>query len=370
VQYIGLQRIPAITHSNYGTALQRKNTMKHASRHYGRKANRAVRKNAPILLGIAAALAASAAFVKYKTKQVEQNNPPQGKFIEVDGVRLHYLEQGSGEALVLIHGNGTMADDYQISTVFERAAKTYRVIAFDRPGYGYSERPDGKTWDATAQAQLLHKALLQLGVERPIVVGHSWGTLVALSLALEQPGYVRSLVLLSGYYYPTPRVDVVVAAPMAIPALGHFLRHTVSPVLGRIVWPLAVRKLFSPSDQPARFKARFPVWMAMRPSQLRASAGDGVMMIPEAMRLSDRYRELRMPTIIMAGSGDLLALPKLHSERLHDEIAHSRLLLTPEVGHMIHQVVPDEVLKAIDMAAGKDAPMAGDTAPGSNLKAA
>jgi pimeloyl-ACP methyl ester carboxylesterase len=284
---------------------------------------------------------------------------------------LHYLEQGSGQPLVLIHGNGTIASDYEISTVFERAAEKYRVIAFDRPGYGYSERPNTTTWDATAQAALLHKALIQLGVERPIVVGHSWGTLVALSLALEQPEYVHSLVLLSGYYYPMPRLDVVLAAPMAIPVFGQFIRHTVSPILGRMVWPLAVRKLFLPSAEPARFKRKFPVWMTMRPSQLRASAGDGALMMPEAIRLGDRYKELRMPIVIMAGSGDLLALSKLHSERLHDEISHSQLVLVPEVGHMIHQVVPDEVVKAIDMAAsGIDMTTPGDDVPGSALKAA
>lgn len=344
--------------------------MKHETRYYARKIKQAAQKPAPVLLGIGFAIAAMAAVVRYKTKQVERENPPQGKFIEVEGVKLHYLEEGSGDPLVLIHGNGTMAADYQISTVFGRAAKMYRVIAFDRPGYGYSDRPKGTTWDAKAQARLLHKALIQLGVDRPIVVGHSWGALVALGLALDKPDYVRSLVLLSGYYYPMPRLDVVLSAPMAIPVIGHFMRHTVSPLVGRMVWPLAVGKLFSPSDQPARFKATFPVWMTMRPSQLRASAGDGVMMIPEAIRLGNQYHELRMPIIIMAGSGDLLALSKLHSERLHEEISHSKLLLTPDVGHMIHQTAPDEVIKAIEMAAAGDRAMPDDDAPSAALKVA
>jgi pimeloyl-ACP methyl ester carboxylesterase len=368
VQYIVVRTVAALISCDGNSFTLWGNTMKHKSAYYAQQAKQGARKPAPVLLGIGLALGAMAAVVKYKTKQVERENPPQGKFIEVDGIRLHYVEEGIGEPLVLIHGNGTMAQDYQISTVFERAAKTYRAIAFDRPGYGYSARPNGKTWNATAQAQLLHKALIQLGVDRPIVVGHSWGTLVALSLALEQPEYVRSLVLLSGYYYPMPRLDVVVSAPMAIPVIGHLLRHTISPVFGRIVWPLAVQKLFRPSKQPARFKAEFPVWMSMRPSQLRASAGDGVMMIPEAIRLQDRYKELRMPITIMAGSGDLLAISKLHSERLHDEIPHSKLVLIPKVGHMIHQVVPDKVINAIDTAAFSGTTLPDDNATGTALK--
>jgi pimeloyl-ACP methyl ester carboxylesterase len=369
-QYIVVGSIAALIHCGCDSFTLWRTTLKHKSDYYAQKAKQAAREPTPVLLGIGLALGAMAAVVKYKTKQVERGNPPQGKFIEVEGIRLHYVEEGTGEPLVLIHGNGTMAQDYQISTVFERAAKTYRVIAFDRPGYGYSDRPNGKTWHATAQAQLLHKALIQLGVDRPIVVGHSWGTLVALSMALEQPDYVRRLLLLSGYYYPVPRLDVVISAPMAIPVIGHLLRHTISPVFGRIVWPLAVQKLFRPSKQPARFKAEFPVWMSMRPSQLRASAGDGVMMISEAIRLQDRYKELRMPITIMAGSEDLLAISKLHSERLHEEIPHSKLVLIPKVGHMIHQVVPDEVINAIDMAAVSGTTMPDDDATGTALKVA
>jgi hypothetical protein len=78
---------------------------------------------------------------------------------------------------------------------------------------------------------------------------------------------------------------------MAIPVIGHLLRHNVSPVFGRMAWPLAVQRLFRSSKQPARFKAEFPVWISMRPSQLRASAGNGAMMIPKVIRLQDRYKE-------------------------------------------------------------------------------
>lgn len=329
--------------------------MKLSTSHIAKKVQETATKPASILTGIAVGLAAMALAVQYKTRQAERENPPRGKFIDVDGVRLHYLEQGTGQPLVLIHGNGTMAEDYQISTVFYRAAKTHRVIAFDRPGYGYSDRPQSKTWDAAAQAQLLQKALALLGVDQPVVVGHSWGTLVALSMALDQPDFVRSLVLLSGYYYPTTRLDVVLSAPLAMPLIGHMLRYTISPLFGRLCWPLAAGKLFLPSRQPVRFKALFPVWMSLRPPQLQASAADGAMMIAEASRLTDRYHELRMPVVIMAGTGDLFALSKLHSERLHEDIAQSKLVLAPGVGHMVHQVVPEEVMEAIEIACGEEA---------------
>lgn len=274
-------------------------------------------------------------------------------------MRLHYVERGQGQPVVLLHGNGTMAQELDVSGLLDLASKKYRVIAFDRPGYGYSERPRTTIWSPTAQARLLYRALRQLGIEQPVVVGHSWGTMVATALALEQPEYVRSLLLLSGYYYPTPRVDVLLSSPPALPVIGDLMRYTISPLLGRLIWPAMVRKLFAPAETPARFKNEYPVWMGLRPSQIRASSEEIALMIPSAYKLSMRYHELKMPIVIMAGARDLHAIPKLHSQRLHRELPQSELILVPEVGHMIQHTVPQQVFAAIDKVATLDAAMHG-----------
>src|SRR5215217_8270086 len=110
----------------------------------------------------------------------ERRHPPRGKFVEVDGARLHYSDRGAGRPVVLLHGNAVTGDDYNTSGVAERLVGRRRVIIFDRPGFGYSERPRGPLWTAAEQANLIHTAIEQLGVRQPVVVGHSWGTLVAL----------------------------------------------------------------------------------------------------------------------------------------------------------------------------------------------
>jgi pimeloyl-ACP methyl ester carboxylesterase len=243
-----------------------------------------------------------------------------------------------------------MAQEFDISGLLDLASDKYRVIAFDRPGYGYSERPRATIWDPVAQAQLLYQALQRLGVEQPVVVGHSWGAMVAVALGLEHPEYVHNLVLLSGYYYPTPRLDVALFSPPAIPVLGDLMRYTISPLIGRAIWPAMMRKIFGPARTTTRFKNEFPVWMTLRPSQLRASAAETGLMIPSADKLSARYRELRMPVVIMSGTSDLHVISKLHSERLHKELPQSELILVPEVGHMIQHLVPQQVLSAIDKA--------------------
>src|SRR5829696_2313979 len=151
-----------------------------------------------------------------KTLESEQTSRPPGRFVVVDGVRVHYIVKGKGRPVVLIHGNGTMAEDFVICGLVDQLAKNYRVIAIDRPGFGQTERPRHRVWTAWAQAHLLHRVLERLNVERPVIVGHSWGTLVALTLAVSRWRDIRGLVLLSGYYYPTPRADVALSAPLAI----------------------------------------------------------------------------------------------------------------------------------------------------------
>lgn len=303
-------------------------------------------------LGTGLALSAAAVFVDFKKRQAEWKHPPQGRFIYVDGVRLHYVERGSGTPLVLLHGAFGMASDFCMSGLVELAAKHYRVIVFDRPGYGYSERPRKTFWGPKAQAKLIHDALEQLEVKQALVLGHSWGTLVALAMALDYPGSVRALVLASGYYYPSLRPDLPIAAQRLVPVLGDIMRHTTTPIMMRLLWPLFAKRMFQPNEVPRGFKD-FPVWMAARPLQVRASAEEFTYAIPSVMGLRKRYRHLQQPLVIVAGSEDRMAYVSGHSERLHTELPGSELRLIPGVGHMVHHVAPDTLMEAIDAAMQK-----------------
>src|SRR6478752_3602625 len=177
-------------------------------------------------------------------KKAESDNPAAGRFLEVNGVRLHYVERGSGAPLVLLHGNGSMIQDFESSGLVDLAAKNYRVIVFDRPGFGHSDRPRNVVWTPAAQAELINSALQRLGVAHAVVLGHSWGASVAVALALKYPKLVQGLVLASGYYYPTLRADVVAASAPAVPLMGDLLRYTISPIVSRLMWPLMMTKIF------------------------------------------------------------------------------------------------------------------------------
>jgi pimeloyl-ACP methyl ester carboxylesterase len=299
--------------------------------------------------GAIGALTAAAAVVARSTRETERAHPPTGRFLEIRGVKLYYTERGAGPPVLLLHGNGVTAQDWEISGVLDGLAADHRVIAIDRPGFGYSERPRRSAWTPEQQAELIHAALAELNVERPVVVGHSWGTLVALALALDYPADVERLVLLSGYYFPSPRVDAMLQIAPATPLLGDVLRHTVSPIIGRLMAPMVIRQLFAPAPVPERF-AQFPFSMSLRPSQLRASAEEAALMVPSAALLQERYGELRLPVAIIAGSGDRIVDPSAQSNRLSRQIAGKDAQIISGAGHMVHYFAPERVVAA---AAGK-----------------
>jgi pimeloyl-ACP methyl ester carboxylesterase len=303
------------------------------------------------LIAAAAVLGAAALHVRSRARRAERRHPPVGRFLTVEGVRLHYLERGQGHAVVLLHGTGSMIPELMTSGIVEDLARSCRVIAFDRPGFGYSSRPRLRLWTPSVQADLIAGALAQLGVREAVVYGHSLGTQVAVSLALSNPGLVRGLVLGSGYYYPTARADVPLTTPPALPVIGDVLRYTVTPALVKLLLPRIYAKVFGPTPIPERFQREFPHDLLIRPRHLRAAAEDTAFLIPAAAATREHDASLAMPVTLITGDSDRVVEPARQTRRLHSELAGSRLVVVPGAGHMIQQAAPDEVVSAIQTLA-------------------
>jgi pimeloyl-ACP methyl ester carboxylesterase len=178
-----------------------------------------------------------------------------------------------------------------------------------------------------------------------VVVGHSWGTMVAIAMALENPSAIKGLLLLSGYYYGTVRPDVVPTSMPAIPGIGDLIARTVSPLAGRLISPAAIKTSFAPAPVHRNF-VLFPFDMTLRPAQIRATAAETAMMIPAAVELSRHYAELAVRAIAMVGEGDLIAHVDRHSQRLVEELPKGELRIVPGEGHLFHYAAPDKVVDA------------------------
>jgi pimeloyl-ACP methyl ester carboxylesterase len=299
-----------------------------------------------------AAAMGAAAFNAIRARRAEDSNPPIGSFVEADGVRLHYLERGTGPLIVLLHGNGTMIEDWLASGVFEALARTNRVIAFDRPGFGHSERPRSTVWTPAAQARLIAAALAAMGEGAATIVGHSFGTMVAAELCLGHPERVSALVLVGGYYYPSVRADAALAAPAAIPVVGDAMRYTVSPLVAAAMKRSMEAQIFAPAPVSAGWKAQFPFEMTLRPSQIRAASAEAALTVAGAASLAPRLGALTVPVTLVAGKGDKVVSTGDQSVRLAGTLAGSELRLVEGAGHMVHHSATGEVVRAILEASG------------------
>jgi pimeloyl-ACP methyl ester carboxylesterase len=204
--------------------------------------------------------------------------------------------------------------------------------------------------DPEKQADLIHRALTQMGISRATVLGHSWGASVAVALALKHSEFVTGVVLASGYYYPTVRADVLLLSGPAVPVVGDILSHTVAPLLSRLLWPITIENMFAPAPVPDKFR-EFPKEMAVRPSQIRASAAETALLIPSAFGLRGQYASLKMPVVIIAGEQDRLIDIEEQSARLHRDLRQSKFRPLTNTGHMVHQTATARVMAAIDEAA-------------------
>lgn len=299
------------------------------------------------LVAAGGALAGLALVNRVQSQRAERDHPPLGRFLDVGGTRLHYLERGSGRPILLVHCNGTMVEDWVISGLVDELAKTNRVIAIDRPGFGHSSRPRRTSWTARRQARLFSEALGLLDAEDVVVAGHSYGALVTAALTLDHPERLRGIALIGGYYYPTPRADVWLVAPSAILGVGDLLRHTIVPPLAHTLRGRFTARLFGPAEPTPAWRDRFPWSMALRPTRIRAGASDAALMIAGAAALAPRYSDIELPVAIVAGRGDRMVHTPTQSERLHQALPKSRLHLLDGIGHMVHHNAPDEVAAAI-----------------------
>jgi len=271
----------------------------------------------------------------------------QRQSVEVDGVTLNYVSAGSGRPVVLIHGNPGSYQDFTFA-VFERLARSYYVVAFDRPGHGYSERHDSVHTTVEVQARIIRKAMQQLGIEKPLLVGHSWGGSLVLAAAVAYGEDLSGIVLLAPAAYPSMRVEWWSLLPR-VPLIGEFVVNRLTPFLGRAFVRKSLKQAYDPQDvQHEYVEQSAEMWM--RPDRIRACAYDERTLATSLKVLSQQYGDIEVPVMIVTGSADRLLDPNEHAYPLQKAIKNSKLIVLPETGHQLPQTQPDAVVAAIDAA--------------------
>jgi pimeloyl-ACP methyl ester carboxylesterase len=296
------------------------------------------------LLGLLAALVLITHLGNSRTKMLF---PPFGDFIEVDGIRMHYREAGSGPVLVLIHGLSANLRDFSAS-LYEPLSQNYRVIAIDRPGYGYSERPEGAWPDPGRQAAIIHQLLRQLKVEQPVLVGHSWGAAVVLAYMLAHPDKTAAGVLLAGATHPWSGGVAWYNSLAGVPLLGPVFARTLAYPVGSLLLDDAVAGVFAPNPVPEDYHATAGVGLFLRPQTFLANAEDARGLSDFLITQSQRYGEIRQPLLLLTGRDDTLVPAWNHSKRLARQAPNTEQIEFEATGHALHHAHSDRVVAEIE----------------------
>ena len=232
--------------------------------------------------------------------------------------------------------------------MFDRAAQSRRAIACDRPGCGYSQRPPRDGGSPLVQARVLHAGLGKLGVQRPVLVGHSLGAAVAMAYAVEFPDEVGAVVTLAGYVLPVETFHSPLARLLGVPLLGPVLSRTAMPPLGKALAPAALRRTFLPDTVPPGYQ-QVAAAVALRAKGLVNDAEDLRSADETLRRIAPRYPELRAPLVAVVGAQDHVLSPD-QGRRLSRMVPGAELVELPRAGHMPHFTQPDAVMAAIARA--------------------
>ncbi len=292
-------------------------------------------------------LAAGFAVTRVLVVLAERRFPPLGQRKEVNGLLIHVLEQGQGRPVVFLHGAFGTLNDFA-ETIFPQAAASYHSIAVDRPGHGYSDRP-ATAATPLAQAQLIHQALRQMNVHRPLMVGFSWGGAVALAYGLAFPEDTAALVTLNAVASPWSTPVAALYSLPEVPWLGPLFVHTLVMPVGWLAAGASIRRAFHPLSIPRAFR-KAPTALTLRPSNFTANAQDIRALKPALAAQAQHYHELRVPLVIVTSAEDFIVGSNLHSVGLHHAVAGSELRSLSPAGHQILYTHPQEVLEAVRRA--------------------
>lgn len=285
--------------------------------------------------------------------RAEARNPPEGRFVDVDGTSIHAVTLGkSGPWIVLLHGASGNLRDWTFSFAHELASD-HRVIVFDRPGLGYSDRTDPDYSGAfkegaespAEQARVLARAAELLGAENPIVVGHSYGGSVAMAWALDHPA--AGIVLVAGVALPWPG-----GLDWTYRVVGTSLGGAVMPPLAAaFLWEgyleTNLRGVFAPQPVPRGYLAGGGVELATRARTIRANGRQVARLRPFVVDQSERYDDLSLPIEAVHGTADTIVPADIHAIPLSERLANVELTLVEGMGHMPHHTHPEVVLAAV-----------------------
>jgi pimeloyl-ACP methyl ester carboxylesterase len=296
-------------------------------------------------------------FSAWMTRRIEAAVPGNGRFVEVDGEHFHYYDEGKGPALVMIHG--LMGSSRNLTYALSgQLRQHFRVISVDRPGSGYSTRHPGTAADLPAQARQIAAFIQTLGLEKPLVLGHSLGGAIALALALDHPHAVSGLILVAPLTHPQRLLPLVFLSLAVRPAgLRRWLSHTLTLPIGLLTKGAVVKGVFAPDPAPADFATRGGGVLGMRPANFYAASTEINQVNDHLPGMVKRYPQLTLPIGLIYGAKDKVLDFQKHGQALASLVPGVKLQLVEGRGHMLPITATERVVAAVEQVAKRARPV-------------
>ncbi len=279
--------------------------------------------------------------------RIHRKHPPVGDFITCDGIKLHYVMAGHGPGIIFVHGANSNLHEFTIR-MLPALAEKYCVIAFDRPGFGYSERPAGQWLDPAKQADILLNAAKLLGVSQPLIVGHSWGGCVVNAALVHHYTSVIGGVSLSGVSGHWASQLSWAYRLGAIPVIRHIFAWTLLYPVGHKLLESGLTDVFAPNPVSPMQSQKAALALALRPHTYLANVQDVNLSNEFMQALSVHYDQIKLPLLIIHGENDELVPYWNHGRRLLPVVPQAKALLLPNTGHAPHHAHAERVIDEID----------------------
>lgn len=303
-------------------------------------------------------------------KFVKEKHPPVGQFIQVDyqgkPVQLHYLDslQLTGQdddiqksTIILIHGATGNLVDFKAS-IFPSLSAKYRVVAFDRPGLGYSERPrhgDSIQWcSPKEQMEIIRSAIQILNIKNPIILGHSLAGPIVLDYLIHHGQEVFAAILLAPVSHPWPNGVTWYNYLDRLPIIKELITYTWLPILGYFNTTSGLKGLFHPESVPTDYREKTALDLFFRPRVMLDNFRDQRLLCEYIAQAGRAYRSICTPVKIITGADDTVVTTWLHSEKLSYELKSVDWTDLVDVGHSPHHSRMQLVIENIDKFIAKN----------------
>ena len=286
------------------------------------------------------------ALAKVREARIEARYPPLGQVIKVHGKRVQTYVTGSGPDLVMIHGSsGNMRD--LILALEDTLAPHFRVIIFDRPGLGYSDRLSAQGDTFIDQAMILRDAAKKLGADKPIVLGHSLGGIVSMAWATHAPDDLSALALISPVVMPFDTPTSTYYKMNKHPIIGPFINHFIGAFHYEDAIQNGLNEVFAPDPPPAGYREKMGVELVLRPKTVQNNARQRNQIHAQIRALEAEYDNVRVPIEILHGDLDTTVSLKIHAEGLKNRIDDVNVTIWQDQGHMPHHFKQADILDAV-----------------------